>query len=116
MGVKLHEEDTMKYDEQSLEQWEAYKLDGNISVSKSLSKILDYLEYKGTNEYSAITRLMIIPGYSFKVAQELITNFHQPKSTLLMLVAAFIGADWRKVYDYALSNDFRMLSYGDSSL
>ena len=65
---------------------------------------------------SATTQLLIAPGYAFKVCDGLITNFHQPRSTLLALVAAFVGPDWRRIYDYALAEDFRFLSYGDSSL
>jgi S-adenosylmethionine:tRNA ribosyltransferase-isomerase len=68
------------------------------------------------NAINASTQIMIFPGYEFKMLNALITNFHQPKSTLLLLIAAFIGSDWEKVYDYAMKNDFRFLSYGDSSL
>ena len=74
------------------------------------------MEKKKLNQLVAETRLLIAPGYEFKFADALITNFHLPGSTLLLLVAAFIGEDWRKVYDYALKNDFRFLSYGDGSL
>ncbi len=74
------------------------------------------MEENGLEIMEGITSLMIIPDYTFRLVNRMITNFHQPGSTLLMLVAAFIGKDWKKVYDYALANDFRFLSYGDSSM
>ena len=74
------------------------------------------METNGLEEMEGVTRLMIVPGYAFKIVDWMLTNFHQPRSTLLLLVAAFIGEDWRKAYEYALANDFRLLSYGDSSL
>ncbi len=74
------------------------------------------MERRGTEKLKASTRIMIAPGYRFRIANSLITNFHQPQSTLLLLVSAFIGDDWKNVYDYALGHDFRFLSYGDSSL
>jgi S-adenosylmethionine:tRNA ribosyltransferase-isomerase len=98
-----------------LDQWEAYDIPpGNRR--ESLRQILRYMEENGMEILEGITRLMIIPGYTFQMVNRMITNFHQPGSTLLMLVAAFIGEDWKKVYDYALANNFRFLSYGDSSL
>ncbi|MHC1704602.1 MAG: S-adenosylmethionine:tRNA ribosyltransferase-isomerase [Tenuifilaceae bacterium] len=97
-------------------QWEPYELSQNISVLDSLEALSNYLNQNGITTLSASTQIMIVPGYSIKMADALITNYHQPKSTLLLLVAAFIGEDWKKVYEYALSNNFRFLSYGDSSL
>ena len=67
-------------------------------------------------ELHACTEIMIVPGYDFKVCDHLVTNFHQPESTLMLLVAAFVGENWKSIYEYALKNDFRFLSYGDSSL
>jgi S-adenosylmethionine:tRNA ribosyltransferase-isomerase len=100
-----------------LEQWEAYELaNENISYSESITAILDFLQKEKMDALFCQTSLLIVPGYKFKSAQGLITNFHQPQSTLLLLVAAFIGDDWKKVYQYALENNFRFLSYGDSSL
>ena len=75
-----------------------------------------YLEQTGQETLHAETQIMIRPGYQFRVVDQLITNFHQPKSTLLLLVSAFVGGDWHTIYDYALSHDFRFLSYGDSSI
>lgn len=100
-----------------LEQWEAYDLNQqNYSVEDALNAVLDHIKNKNHNALLAKTQIIIAPGYDFKIAEGLITNFHQPSSTLLLLVAAFIGNDWRKVYDYALKNDFRFLSYGDGNL
>lgn len=99
-----------------LEQWESYQLDNSVLYQESIGAILDWMKDEGVEELHCRTSLLIAPGYEFKVPAALITNFHQPGSTLLLLVAAFIGSDWRKVYQYALENDFRFLSYGDSSL
>ncbi|MBD0366466.1 MAG: S-adenosylmethionine:tRNA ribosyltransferase-isomerase [Flavisolibacter sp.] len=101
----------------TLEQWEAYRLaEYNISYYQSLKALLRYLEETNAEELRCKTSLIIIPGYQFFSARVLITNFHQPRSTLLLLVAAFIGDDWRNVYAHALKNGYRFLSYGDSSL
>lgn len=97
-------------------QWEAYKLNTNVSKSDALKALLKYMDNKSIKEFHASTQIMIFPGYSFKMVDYMITNFHQPNSTLLLLIAAFIGDNWRKVYDFALSNNFRFLSYGDSSI
>ena len=99
-----------------LDQWEHTKLEKDISARQALENIRDYLNHKGQQYLQASTRIMIAPGYPFKMTRALITNFHQPKSTLLMLIAAFVGDDWKRIYDYALNHDFRFLSYGDSSL
>lgn len=99
-----------------LGQWEAYHLPGNISLYLAMEALSDYLEKNNLTELTASTQLMIVPGYVFRVTGRLITNFHQPRSTLLLLIASFTGEDWRRIYDYALANDFRFLSYGDSSL
>jgi S-adenosylmethionine:tRNA ribosyltransferase-isomerase len=102
-----------------LDQWEAYELAGTfseISLQQSLSFLINWMEENGMNELQCRTSILIAPGYSFKVVDGLVTNFHQPQSTLLLLIAAFIGNDWQKVYQHALDNDYRFLSYGDSSL
>ena len=78
--------------------------------------MIDYLKDKGVDRLFGQTQLIIVPGYAYKLVDYLITNFHQPNSTLLLLVAAFIGSDWHKIYDFALRNDYRFLSYGDGSL
>ena len=115
MGCKLIENKNLT--DVSLEQWDAYKTyHRQYTKKEALNAIIDWLEKRNETKLITTTQLMITPGYSFKAANGLITNFHQPKSTLLLLVAAFIGADWKKVYDHALANDYRFLSYGDSSL
>ncbi len=97
-------------------QWQPYYEKPNISTKEAIEAIIEYLEKNNTEYLKGKTQIMIVPGYDFKIADILITNFHQPKSTLLLLVAAFVGDDWKKIYDYALKNNFRFLSYGDSSL
>ena len=110
-------------DEWELNQWEAYELDDSIGHKESLQCILNWMEKQQVTELHCRTSLIIVPGYTFKIPSGLITNFHQPQSTLLLLVAAFVGNDlptgqvgWRKIYQHALDNDYRFLSYGDSSL
>ena len=115
LGKKLLES-SKPNDKLSIEQWEPYQDKNEISTKDSLSAILTYMDKKNLKNIEFSTRLIIVPGYKFKLVKRLITNFHQPGSTLLLLVAAFIGEDWRSLYQYALENDFRFLSYGDSSL
>ena len=81
-----------------------------------MQQSVDYLDRTGADRLVSATRIIIAPGYHFKVVDGIITNFHQPRSTLLLLVSAFVGGDWRTIYDYALSHGYRFLSYGDSSL
>ena len=102
----------------NVRQFEPYENtnNANISAQQSLQAIINYLEKKQLNEICATTQIMIMPTYKLRIANRLITNFHQPKSTLLLLVAAFVGSDWLKIYNYAMQNNFRFLSYGDSSL
>ncbi len=99
-------------------QFEPYEeaFDFRLSTFDSLQAILDYLDATGQTTLHAETQIMIKPGYTFHVVDQLITNFHQPQSTLLLLVSAFVDGDWHTIYDYALSHDFRFLSYGDSSI
>ena len=100
-----------------LEQWECYEyMNESLSFSDSIAELIRYLDSNNLSGIQGKTSLIIVPGYKFRSARALITNFHQPRSTLLLLVAAFIGEDWKKVYDHALSNNYRFLSYGDSSL
>ena len=100
----------------SVAQFEPYEQEHTLSTREALQAIVDYLEQTGQDTLHAETQIMIKPGYTFRVVDQLITNFHQPKSTLLLLVSAFVGGDWHTIYDYALSHDFRFLSYGDSSI
>ncbi|MCF6366527.1 MAG: S-adenosylmethionine:tRNA ribosyltransferase-isomerase [Bacteroidales bacterium] len=99
-----------------IKQWEVYDMKQSISSERALKNILTYMLKKGISKIDASTQIIIVPGFKFRLTDKLITNFHQPKSTLLLLIAAFIGKDWKKVYDFALNNNFRFLSYGDSSV
>ena len=117
IGVKILQGLYKNGEELNLEQWEAYELENkHISYKESISAIINFLNQGNSETAFCRTSLLIVPGYKFYSAKGLITNFHQPRSTLLLLVAAFIGDDWKAVYDYALQNNFRFLSYGDSSL
>lgn len=99
-----------------LPQWDAYSVKPLLSREESLEQIITYLHRHSFTSFSAHTQIMIVPSFSFRWINGLITNFHQPKSTLLLLIAAFIGEDWRRCYEHALKNEYRFLSYGDSSL
>ncbi len=99
-----------------VEQFEPYLTDSNVPAEQAIDALIDYLEQTNQNTLHAETQIMIRPGYIFRIVDRLITNFHQPRSTLLLLVSAFVGGDWQTIYQYALSHDFRFLSYGDSSI
>ena len=99
-----------------VEQFAPYDREYTLSSFDALQNIIDYLDSTQQEVLHAETQIMIRPGYEFRVVDMLITNFHQPKSTLLLLVSAFVNGDWHSIYDYALSHDFRFLSYGDCSL
>ena len=114
LGVKLL---SKKLEESwTLEQWEMYDLDGSISYRESLQAIIDWMGKNNVNQLHCRTSMIIVPGYRFRIPSGIITNFHQPQSTLLLLIAAFIGKDWKEVYQHAMENNYRFLSYGDSSL
>lgn len=127
IGVKLLRNPNATEEDLHVEQWEPYdlphdenglvKVNGKaVTVRESVQAILDYLNRDHLEALHTSTQIIIAPGYVYKIVKMLVTNFHQPKSTLLLLVSAFLKGDWRKVYDYALSHDFRFLSYGDSNL
>ena len=97
-------------------QWEPYERTYPYSIDEALKAIIDYMEANLLSEIQLGTSIIIVPGYEFKVVDVLVTNFHQPQSTLLLLVSAFVKGDWKNIYDFALANDFRFLSYGDSSV
>lgn len=97
-------------------QWEPYEREYTYTVSEALEAIIRYLEDNGLTEINVGTRIIIVPGYRFRIVDVLVTNFHQPQSTLLLLISAFVDGDWHRIYDYALDNSFRFLSYGDSSI
>ncbi|MBP3586582.1 MAG: S-adenosylmethionine:tRNA ribosyltransferase-isomerase [Paludibacteraceae bacterium] len=113
---KLSQEQQQNLQTIQVQQFEPYTSEQTLTTHQSLEKIIDYLNLTKQDVLHAETRIMIKPGYEFHLVDMLITNFHQPKSTLLLLVSAFVGEDWRKIYDYALTHDFRFLSYGDSSI
>lgn len=122
MGVHLLKHPEANEEDLHVKQWDPYELseDGNlvdgITPMQAIQAIIDYLDRNGLEALHSSTQIIIAPGYQYKIVKMLVTNFHQPQSTLLLLVSAFLNGDWRKVYDYALSHDFRFLSYGDSSL
>ena len=100
----------------SVSQFEPYGKEYTMTTAEALQSLLDWMDETGETMLHAQTQIMIKPGYQFHVVDQLITNFHQPQSTLLLLVSAFVGGDWHTIYDYALNHDFRFLSYGDSSI
>ncbi len=116
IGLRLSSHPNLGEDELTVNQWEPYEVEATLSPTEALTEILHYFERNQLDVLHTQTRIIIVPGYRYKIVDHLITNFHQPKSTLLLLVSAFIGDDWRRVYDYALAHDFRFLSYGDACL
>ena len=99
-----------------VDQWAPYTREYGASLMEALDAIVKYLDDNGLKELKVGTRIIIVPGFRFRVVDAMVTNFHQPQSTLLLLISAFVAGDWHTIYDYALANDFRFLSYGDSSL
>lgn len=116
MGVKAHSNLEITIEELEVKQWDAYEIEQNITVKTSLTSLLKWLDKNKIEKLICKTQILIVPSYHLKIANALITNFHQPSSTLLLLVAAMVGDDWKKIYNYALNNDFRFLSYGDGSI
>jgi S-adenosylmethionine:tRNA ribosyltransferase-isomerase len=116
IGCKLLQNIPVDFEGIALTQWEPYELDGRPDVQEAMSAILHMLQEQNKEKLITRTQILIAPGYSFKIATGLVTNFHQPHSTLLLLVAALIGDDWRKVYNHAMQSGFRFLSYGDGCL
>ena len=114
LGVKIIEGSVKNESEIHLQQWEAYSLTQNISVNDALTKVHELIIKSNNYQINASTGIMIAPGYKFRVVNQIITNFHQPNSTLLLLISAFVGNSWKTIYEYALNNNFRFLSYGDS--
>ena len=118
MGLKVLRNPDLKEEDLHVKQWEPYEeVSGeNPEVKEVLQALLDWMVRNELTVLHSSTQIIIAPGYDYKIVRMLVTNFHQPQSTLLLLVSAFVKGDWRKIYDYALSHDFRFLSYGDSSL
>lgn len=127
MGVKLAMNPDAQEEDLHVNQWEPYDLSHNeeglvivggkaVTAAEAIGHLLHWLDAAKLDVLHSSTQIIIAPGYTYKIVDKLITNFHQPQSTLLLLVSAFVKGDWRKIYDYALAHDFRFLSYGDSSL
>ncbi len=116
LGVKSMVDSAFTLRNLFFDQWEAYSLPPDVPVKEAISSLLYKIDEAGINQLNYTTQIMIVPGYHFKLTDGLITNFHQPRSTLLMLIAAFVGDDWKRIYQVALDQNFRFLSYGDSSL
>lgn len=117
MGRKLEQNSDLSEAELHVGQWEPYdQTVPEIAPRKAIENVLSYLQRNQLPSLHSSTQIIIAPGYQYKIVKMLVTNFHQPQSTLLLLVSAFVKGDWRRIYDYALAHDFRFLSYGDSSL
>lgn len=116
IGVTLSKYPEATAEELRVRQWQPYEEEARLSRSEAMQQIVSYLDRTGADRLVSATRIIIAPGYRFRVIDGIITNFHQPRSTLLLLVSAFVGGDWRAIYDYALTHGYRFLSYGDSSL
>ena len=112
MGVKCIENGKPS----DVNQWEPYERTYEYSLEESLKALVEFMKVNSLKDLQLGTRIIIVPGYNFKVVDILVTNFHQPQSTLLLLISAFVKGDWKNIYDFALSHDFRFLSYGDSSI
>ncbi|MGN0281704.1 MAG: S-adenosylmethionine:tRNA ribosyltransferase-isomerase [Prevotella sp.] len=116
MGLKTMEHPDISQDELHVNQWEPYEMNCEVSPIESLMSLDKYLERHNATTLHSSTQIIIAPGYDYKIVKMLVTNFHQPQSTLLLLVSAFVNGNWKCIYDYALDHDFRFLSYGDSNL
>lgn len=116
IGVRLADNPDATEEQLHIDQWEPYDTKPGLAPVDAIRNIVDYLDRNGLSSLHGSTQIIIAPGYDYKIVKMLVTNFHQPQSTLLLLVSAFVNGDWRKIYEYALSHDFRFLSYGDSSL
>ena len=116
IGILLSQNPDANQEELHIKQWMPYENTLMLSAVESLQHILDYMDRHSLDALHTSTQIIIAPGYEYKIVKKIVTNFHQPQSTLLLLVSAFVKGDWRKIYDYALAHDFRFLSYGDSSL
>ena len=116
IGILIHLNPEANQEELHVKQWMPYEPHPALTPVESLQNIFDYLTRNNMEALHTSTQIIIAPGYEYKIVKKIVTNFHQPQSTLLLLVSAFVKGDWKKIYDYALSHDFRFLSYGDSSL
>ena len=116
IGNKLANNQTINLQGIAVTQWEPYETEYTCTAAEALQAILSYMQTHHLQKLITRTQILIAPGYKFRIISGLATNFHQPQSTLLLLVSAIVGTDWRTIYDYALQHDYRFLSYGDGSL
>ncbi len=116
MGLKAKQRPTATLQDLEVRQWEAYELEAHLPPAEALEALLNWFQNQGIENLACKTQILILPTYALKLASALVTNFHQPRSTLLMLIGAFVGEDWKRIYRYAQENEFRFLSYGDGSL
>lgn len=116
IGVLISRNPDAGQEDLHVQQWMPYEDNNALTPTEALQQIADYLDRHGMEALHTSTQIIIAPGYEYKIVKKMVTNFHQPQSTLLLLVSAFVKGDWKKIYDYALGHDFRFLSYGDSSL
>jgi len=122
MGIRAHRlmqdgRDTGEGEELHVLQWEPYENAAEEpAATDAIGWLADYMDAHGLDVLHSSTQIIIAPGYDYHIVKMMVTNFHQPQSTLLLLVSAFVKGDWQRIYDYALAHDFRFLSYGDSSL
>jgi S-adenosylmethionine:tRNA ribosyltransferase-isomerase len=116
LGVKVIQNPSDSFPNLSLGQWEAYELVKTVSVKESFRALINYINERNLTSLQASTSIMIVPGYEFRITNGMVTNFHQPRSTLLLLISAWTGKRWKDIYTFAFENGFRFLSYGDSSL
>jgi S-adenosylmethionine:tRNA ribosyltransferase-isomerase len=129
MGLKVLRHPELSEEQLHVSQWEPYEAGdrrqetgdrsqeaGDWTAAEALKALADWMDGRGMEVLHSSTQIIICPGYDYKIVRMLVTNFHQPQSTLLLLVSAFVGGDWHQIYDYALTHGFRFLSYGDSSL
>ncbi len=116
IGVSISEHPDASEEELHVSQWQPYDTNPQLTATEALRQVLDYMNRHSLEALHTSTQIIIAPGYTYKIVKKMVTNFHQPQSTLLLLVSAFVKGDWQKIYDYALNHGFRFLSYGDSSL
>lgn len=116
IGATLAQYPEANEEQLHVKQWQPYETHPDLTAKEALQHILDYMKRNNLEALHTSTQIIIAPGYTYKIVKKIVTNFHQPQSTLLLLVSAFVKGDWHRIYDYALEHDFRFLSYGDSSL
>ena len=116
MGLKVMANPELTEEQLHVDQWEPYDNSSPVGAEEALSALLNWMDHNGLDALHASTQIIIAPGYHFHIVSQLVTNFHQPQSTLLLLVSAFTKGRWRDIYRHAIDNGYRFLSYGDSSL